>query len=72
VAREVFDRVLGDRPNQLDRQRDDVQVGADQLLDVAATPGEITEAGLRANVEVGLRYIASWLLGTRSPPPSTT
>ena len=63
VAREVFDRVLGDRPNQLDRQRDDVQVGAGQLLDVKPTPGEITQAGLRANVEVGLRYIESWLMG---------
>jgi malate synthase len=63
VAREVFDRVLGDRPNQLDRQRDDVQVRAEQLLDVTSTPGGITEAGLRSNVEVGLRYIEWWLLG---------
>jgi malate synthase len=63
VAKEVFDRVLGDRPNQLDRQRDDVQVRAEQLLDVRSTPGEVTEAGLRANVEVGLRYIESWLMG---------
>ena len=63
VAREVFDRALSDRPNQLDRRRDDVQVRAEQLLDVKSTPGEITEAGLRANVEVGLRYIESWLMG---------
>jgi malate synthase len=63
VAMEVFDRALGDRPNQLDRQRDDVEVDAGQLLDVAATPGEMTEAGLRNNVEVGIRYIESWLRG---------
>jgi hypothetical protein len=55
--------VAGDRPNQLDRQRDDVQVRAEQLLDVKSTPGEVTEAGLRVNVEVGLRYIESWLMG---------
>jgi malate synthase len=63
VCREVFDSVLGDRPNQLDRQRDDVRVGADQLLDVAATPGEVTEAGLRNNVSVALQYLRSWLAG---------
>jgi malate synthase len=63
VAKEVFDRVLGDRPNQLDRQRDDDRVRTEQLLDVKSTRGEITEAGLRANVEVGLRYIESWLKG---------
>jgi malate synthase len=63
TAMEVFDRALGDRPNQLDRQRDDVQVSAEQLLDVKSTPGEITETGLRSNVEVGVRYIESWLRG---------
>src|SRR5205807_168076 len=46
VCREVFDGVLGDRPNQLDRVRDDVAVTAAQLLDIGATPGECTEAGL--------------------------
>ena len=50
VAREAFDAVLGDRPNQIDRRRDDVDVTAAQLLDAAATPGEITEAGLRNDV----------------------
>jgi malate synthase len=63
VATEVFDRVLGDRPNQLARQRDDVRVTGEQLLDVKSTPGEITEGGLRNNVEVGIRYIESWLRG---------
>jgi malate synthase len=63
VAMAEFDAVLGDRPNQLDRQRDDVTTSAADLLDVAATPGEITEAGVRANVSVGIRYIAAWLQG---------
>jgi malate synthase len=63
VCRKIFDGVLGERPNQLDRLRDDVSVTADQLLDVASTPGEATEAGLRAAVDVGVRYIASWLGG---------
>jgi malate synthase len=63
VALEQFDAVLGDRPNQVDRQRDDVEVGADELLDVASTPGSITEAGLRNDVNVGIQYISSWLRG---------
>src|SRR5262245_8094050 len=63
VCREVFDGVLGDAPNQLGRLRDEVQVSAAELLDVASTPGEITEAGLRNNVSVGLQYLASWLAG---------
>jgi malate synthase len=63
VALEQFDAVLGDRPNQIDRRRDDVEVGADELLDVAATPGSITEAGLRNDVNVGIQYISSWLRG---------
>ncbi|TWG97796.1 malate synthase [Nocardioides sp. J9] len=63
VCREVFDAVLGDRPNQVERQRDDVEVTADDLLDVASTPGEITAAGLRDNVEVALLYLEAWLRG---------
>jgi len=63
VCQEVFDRVLGDRPNQLDRRRDDVHVTAAQLLDVRSTPGEVTEKGLRTNVEVALRYLEAWLGG---------
>jgi malate synthase len=63
VAMEEFDAVLGDRSNQVERQRDDVSVAAGDLLDVASTPGEVTEDGVRANVSVGVRYIASWLSG---------
>jgi malate synthase len=63
VARAEFDAVLGSRPHQIERQRPDVEVAPEQLLDVAATPGEITEAGLRSNVSVGFRYISFWLGG---------
>ncbi|RJL26500.1 malate synthase A [Bailinhaonella thermotolerans] len=63
ICREVFDGVLGDRPNQLDRKREDVNVSAADLLAVSKTPGEITEAGLRNNVDVALRYLATWMGG---------
>src|SRR6187399_328039 len=57
VAMTVFDDVLGERPNQLDRQREDVSVDAGDLLDVAATLGEVTEDGVRLNISVGIQYI---------------
>jgi malate synthase len=63
VATEAFDEVLGRRPNQVDKQRDDLTVTADDLMAVPETPGEITEAGLRSNVNVGIQYISSWLRG---------
>ncbi|WP_022925644.1 malate synthase A [Serinicoccus marinus] len=63
TCREVFDAVLGDRPNQLDRTREDVQVRAADLLDVASTPGEVTEQGLKANIEVAIAYLSVWLTG---------
>jgi malate synthase len=57
-----FDAVLGDRPHQLDRQRDDVEVSAADLLDVhIGLP--ITEAGVRGNVSVAIRYLEAWLRG---------
>ena len=64
VATEIFDRVLGGRPNQVERQRDDVTASAAALLDVVSTPGEITEDGLRNNVAVGIRYLGAWLHGS--------
>ncbi|WP_127129727.1 malate synthase A [Georgenia sp. SYP-B2076] len=64
LCKEVFTAVLGERPNQLDKKREDVTVTAAQLLDVASTPGEVTEAGLRNNISVGIQYLASWLQGT--------
>ncbi|MFF5990148.1 malate synthase A [Prauserella flavalba] len=63
LCKEEFDKVLGDKPNQLDRLREDVSVTADQLLDIAATEGAATMGGLRGAVDVGVRYIASWLSG---------
>jgi malate synthase len=63
AAMEEFDAVLGDKPHQLERQRGDVDVTAEQLLDVPATEGAITEEGLRNNVNVGIQYISSWLRG---------
>ncbi|MFU8854760.1 malate synthase A [Micromonospora sp. SL1-18] len=64
VCRAVFDRVLGDRPHQLDRALDEVRVSAAELLDVRSTPGGHTEAGLRNAVSVGVQYLAAWLRGT--------
>ena len=64
AALEEFDKVLGDQPHQVDRRRDDVQVSAGQLLDVPATEGDITEEGLRSNVNVAIQYISSWLRGS--------
>ncbi|WP_411731906.1 malate synthase A [Paeniglutamicibacter sp.] len=63
VCREVFDATLGERPNQLDRTREDVIPDDRALINVAATEGTITEQGIRNNIEVGIRYIESWLRG---------
>jgi len=63
VATEEFDAVLGGRPSQVDRLRDDVRVTAEQLLDVRVPGGEVTDGGVRANVEVGLRYLDAWFGG---------
>ncbi|MFE5672253.1 malate synthase A [Agromyces sp. NPDC056523] len=63
VCREVFDGVLGDRPNQLDRLRPEVEVSAAELLDVASTGGAVTEVGLRTNLSVAVAYLAVWLSG---------
>ncbi|GAA4366542.1 malate synthase A [Paeniglutamicibacter cryotolerans] len=63
VAREVFDAVLGSRPNQVDRQREDVVPDDAGLLNIAGTKGLITEGGIRNNIEVGIRYMEAWLRG---------
>ncbi len=63
VAMEEFDAVLGERDNQLDRQRDDVEVTAADLLDVASAEGQITEEGLHNDVNVTIQYLSSWLRG---------
>jgi malate synthase len=63
TATEAFDRVLGERPNQLDRQRPEVSVTAAQLIDVKVPGGTITENGVRLNVSVGIQYLESWMRG---------
>src|SRR5487761_1318011 len=63
VCKEVFDSFLGAKPNQLDRQRPEVSVTAQELLSVDKTPGGVTEAGLRNNISVALQYLANWLGG---------
>jgi malate synthase len=63
IATEVFDRVLGDRPHQKERRREEVSVTAAQLLDLRVPGGAVTEAGVRANVRVALAYLDNWLRG---------
>ena len=65
VAREVFDAHMPG-PNQIERQRDDVRVTAQDLL--AAPPGAITFEGLRLNLDVAVRYLAAWLGGLGCVP----
>jgi malate synthase len=63
VAREAFDAVLGDRPHQKDRLREDVSVTAADLLAIDSLEARPTCAGLRNAVQVGTRYLQSWLAG---------
>ncbi|WP_020202711.1 MULTISPECIES: malate synthase A [Cupriavidus] len=66
-AMKEFVAVLGDKPNQFGKQRDDVSVSAKDLLDFQPeTP--ITEAGLRMNINVGIHYLGSWLAGNGCVP----
>ena len=64
IVEEVFSAVLKDRSHQKDRQRDEVEIRSDQLLDVRVPDGRITEAGLRNNISVALQYLAAWLAGS--------
>jgi malate synthase len=63
ICTEVFTDAFGDRTDQLDRLREDVEVTGDQLLDVASAEGTVTREGVRANVAVGVEYLAAWLGG---------
>jgi malate synthase len=63
VAQRAFDEILQGAPNQIARSREDVTVGPSELLDVAATPGVVTEAGLRGNLSVAFQYLSFWLAG---------
>jgi malate synthase len=64
VVQEVFDKVLGERPHQKDRQREDVRVTRRELLDAQVPGGRITEAGVRGDVSVALQYLEAWLRGS--------
>jgi malate synthase len=64
VAREEFDRALGSAPHQKQVSREEVRVGARELLDVHIEGGSITRAGVNTNIEVALTYIDAWLRGT--------
>ncbi len=63
VAREPFDKLLGNKPHQKERRREEVRVAANDLLDFNIPGGHITEAGLRGNINVAIQYLESWLLG---------
>lgn len=63
VAKEVFDRTLGDKPHQKHVMREELEVDPSELLDIASANGNITAKGVRMNVNVALLYIESWLRG---------
>jgi malate synthase len=64
VALGVFDKVLGSKPNQKDKLREDVNVQGSQLIDFNIPGSSVTEAGVRNNISVGLQYTAHWLSGS--------
>ncbi|MGK5640754.1 malate synthase A [Streptomyces sp. URMC 126] len=63
VARAAFDAVLGERPHQKQRLREDVHVTAEQLVALDTMEAKPTFEGLRNAVQVGIRYIEAWLRG---------
>ena len=67
AAMTEFKAVLGEKLNQIDKQRDDVQVGSADLLNFQPE-GPITEAGLRNNINVGIHYLGAWLSGNGCVP----
>jgi malate synthase len=71
VALEVFDRVLGENPNQLEVLREDVVPTRPRCSTSPRRPGEITEEGLRNDISVGIQYLAAWLAATARSRSST-
>ncbi|HEY5202922.1 MAG TPA: malate synthase A [Acidothermaceae bacterium] len=63
VCDDVFAAVLGENPDQRDQLRGDVRASAAQILNAHATPGAMTEEGLRNNISVAVQYLSSWLRG---------
>jgi malate synthase len=64
IVQEIFDGTLDGRPHQKERQREEVEVSRGDLLDVRVPGGTITEAGVQANIEIALQYLAAWLGGS--------
>lgn len=64
VAKEVFDSVLKDKPHQKEKMRAEVNVAAADLINFTIPNGQITEAGMRLNINVALQYLDSWLRGS--------
>ena len=64
VAKGVFDGVLGSKPNQKDRQRPEVTVSAEQILDVRVPGGTVSASGVKSNVSVALQYLEAWMRGS--------
>src|SRR5205085_8604055 len=64
IAREVFDRVLGDKPNQKGQVPEGNRSRASDLLDVRVPNGTVTSDGVRTNIDVALQYLDAWLRGT--------
>ena len=64
VAKAVFDGVLKSKPNQKDRQRPEVSVSAEQILDVRVPGGTVSASGVKSNVGVALQYLESWMRGS--------
>jgi malate synthase len=63
MAQAALAWVLGERPHQRDRLRDEVAVTAGDLLDFRVDRGQVTEAGVRANISIALQYLDQWLRG---------
>ena len=63
VAQAVFQEYLGDKPNQKDKLRSEVKVNSQELINFKATPGAVTEAGIRLNINVALQYLERWISG---------
>lgn len=63
ICREEFTKILGNRPNQKNKLREDVHVTAEDLLNIKSTPGSVSELGLRNNISVAIQYLEKWLQG---------
>jgi malate synthase len=64
VAKEPFDKLLEKKPHQKERLREEVQVAAKELLNFNIPGGQITETGLRNNINVAIQYLEAWLQGS--------